>query len=60
VQLARRRQGLDPAVVARAWAAPPRRSGRFHALAARKHTKRIVAAAIARELAGFPWAELTA
>jgi transposase len=29
-------------------------------LAARKHTKSIVAAAIARELAGFLWAEMTA
>jgi hypothetical protein len=29
-------------------------------LAARKNTKTIVAAAIARELAGFLWAEMTA
>jgi transposase len=34
--------------------------GRFRRLAARKHTKRIVVAAIARELAGFLWAEMTA
>jgi transposase len=60
VELARRQHGLDPAVVARARAAQQRLSGRFRALAARKNTKSIVAAAIARELAGFLWAEMTA
>jgi transposase len=60
VELARRRQGLDPAVIARAWAAQQRLCARFRTLAARKHTKSIVAAAIARELAGFLWAEMTA
>jgi transposase len=59
-ELARRQQGLDPAILARAWAAQQRLSGRFRRLAARKHTKSIVAAAIARELAGFLWAEMTA
>jgi hypothetical protein len=49
-----------PAVIARAWAAQQRRCARFRTLAARKHTKSIVAAAIARELAGFLWAEMTA
>jgi ligand-binding sensor domain-containing protein len=47
-------------VVARAWAAQLRLSARFRALAARKNTKSIVAAAIARELAGFLWAEMVA
>jgi len=60
VEIARRQQGLPPEVVARAWAAQQRLSGRFRTLAARKHTKSIVAAAIARELAGFLWAEMTA
>ena len=46
-------------MVARAWAAQQRRCGRFRVLAARKDTKSI-AAAIARELAGFWWAEMTA
>jgi transposase len=59
-EIARRQQGLPPEVVARAWAAQQRLSGRFRTLAARKHTKSIVAAAIARELAGFLWAEMTA
>jgi transposase len=39
VELARRQHGLDPAVVAGAWAAQQRLSGRFRALAARKNTK---------------------
>jgi transposase len=59
-EIARRQQGLDPAVIARAWAAQQRLCARFRALAARKHTNSIVAAAIARELAGFLWAEMTA
>jgi transposase len=60
VQIARRQHGLDPAVVARAWAAQQRLCARFRVLAARKNIKPIVAAAIARELAGFLWAEMTA
>jgi transposase len=59
-EIARRQQGLDPAVIARAWAAQQRLCARFRTLAARKHTKSIVAAATARELAGFLWAEMTA
>lgn len=58
--IAGRQLGLDPEVVARAWAAQLRLSARFRALAARKNTKSIVAAAIARELAGFLWAEMVA
>jgi transposase len=59
-EIARRQQGLDPAVITRAWAAQQRLCRRFRTLAARKNTKSIVAAAIARELAGFLWAEMTA
>src|SRR5919204_326560 len=59
VEIARRQHGLDPAVVARAWAAQQRLCARFRVLAARKNIKPIVAAAIARELAGFLWAEMT-
>ena len=58
--IARRHHGLDPAVIARAWVAQQRLCGHFRRLAARKHTKSIVAAAIAWELAGFLWAEMTA
>ena len=59
-EIAKRHDGLAPDVVARAWAAQLRLCGRFRHLAARKNTKSVVAAAIARELAGFLWAEMTA
>jgi transposase len=59
-EIAKRQEGLAPEVVARAWAAQLRLCGRFRHLAARKNTKSVVAAAIARELAGFLWAEMTA
>ena len=58
--IAARHQGLDPEVVTRAWAAQLRLCGRFRRLAARKTAKTVVATAIARELAGFLWAEMTA
>jgi hypothetical protein len=58
--LQRRQEGLDPAVVARAWAAQLRLCGKFHRLDARKTNRKIVVTAIARELAGFIWAEMTA
>lgn len=57
--LARRHDGLDPAVVARAWAAQLRLCGKFHRLDARKTNRKIVVTAVARELAGFVWAEMT-
>ena len=59
-ELRRRHQGLPPQVVTRAWAAQLRLCGRFRRLAARKHIKGVVATAIARELVGFLWAEMTA
>ena len=55
-----RQEGLAPATVARAWAAQVRLSARFRALDARKHVRSVVAAAVARELAGFLWAEMNA
>ena len=60
VDLRDRHQGLDPQVVARAWAAQLRLCGRFRRLAARKDSKNVVVTAIARELAGFLWAEMAA
>ena len=59
-EIATRHEGLPPEVVARAWGAQLRLCGRFRHLAARKNTKSVVAAAIARELAGFLWAEMVA
>jgi transposase len=58
--IAKRQDGLPPEVVARAWAAQLRLCGRFRHLGERKANKSVVAAAIARELAGFLWAEMTA
>jgi transposase len=60
LQLRQRQQGLDPQVAARAWAAQLRLCGRFRRLAARKDSKNVVVTAIARELAGFLWAEMAA
>jgi len=60
VEIAKRHEGLPPEVVARAWKAQLRLCGRFRHLAAKKNTKSVVAAAVARELAGFLWAEMTA
>lgn len=57
-EIAKRHENLAPVVVARAWVAQPRLCGRFRHLAAHKDTKSVVAAAIARELAGFLWAEM--
>jgi transposase len=56
----RRQEGLDPAVVARAWHAQLRLCGRFRRLDARKTNRKTVVTAVARELAGFVWAEMTA
>lgn len=58
--LKRRQEGLDPAVVARAWTAQLRLCGKFARLDARKNNRKTVVTAIARELAGFVWAEMTA
>jgi transposase len=56
----RRHAGLDPEVVARAWKAQLRLCGRFRRLDARKTSRNVVVTAIARELAGFIWAEMIA
>ena len=58
--IAQRQEGVSPATIARSWEAQNRLSKRFATLAARKNVKSIVAAAVARELAGFAWAEMTA
>jgi len=57
--IAHRHQGLPPQVIARAWKAQLRLCGRFRRLDARKTSRNIVVTAIARELAGFVWAEMT-
>ena len=57
--LGRRHQNLDPAVVARSWAAQLRLCGKFRRLDARKTSRKTVVTAVARELAGFVWVEMT-
>lgn len=58
--LTRRHDGLDAQVVARAWAAQLRLCGKFRRLDERKANRKTVVTAVARELAGFLWAEMTA
>jgi transposase len=60
VDLRRRQQHADPATLARSWAAQQRLCGRFRRLANRKTDTKVVVTAIARELAGFLWAEMVA
>lgn len=54
-----RQQGLGPQVCARAWKAQQRLCGRFRRLDQRITSRNVVVTAIARELAGFVWAEMT-
>ena len=58
--IARRQEGVHPDTVARAWVAQQRLARRFKALSVRKGVQSVVNAAVARELAGFVWAEMTA
>lgn len=58
--ITKRQAGLDPTVVARAWAAQLRLCGKFRRLDTRKTNRKVVVTAVARELAGFVWAEMTA
>jgi transposase len=58
--IAKRHHGLPPEVIERAWHAQVRLTNRFRLLAAHKNVRSIVATAVARELAGFLWAEMNA
>jgi transposase len=58
--IAARHADLPPEVIARAWNAQVRLNRRFSSLARRKNVRSVVAAAVARELAGFLWAEMNA
>ena len=59
VALRARQRGATPATVARSWAAQQRLCARFRRLSARKTSRNVVTVAVARELAGFLWAEMT-
>lgn len=58
--IAKRHADLDPEVIAQAWKAQLRCRRTFQRLAERKDSKKLAATAVARELAGFVWAELVA
>jgi transposase len=60
VTLRRRQEGAPAQTLARSWAAQLRLTRRFRHLASKKNVKPVVAAAVARELAGFLWAEMVA
>jgi transposase len=60
VELRRGQAGLERDTVARARAVQVRLCGRFRRLDERKTNRNIVVTAVARELAGFVWAEMTA
>jgi transposase len=59
-EMGRRQEGLTPEVLARAWKAQLRLCGRYRRLSARKTSRNVVITAVARELAGHLWAEMTA
>ena len=56
--LTRRQEGLDPQTIARAWAAQQQLCRRFRTLDARKPARKVVVAAIARELAGLRYRQI--
>jgi hypothetical protein len=60
VDIRRRHEGLEQETIARVYAAQVRLCGRFRRRDERKTNRNILVAAIARELAGFIWAEMTA
>lgn len=57
--LRRRQDGLPPAVLARSWKAQQRLHATWAKMSARGKPHGVTAAAVARELAGFVWAEMT-
>ena len=62
--LRERQRGVPADTLARSWHAQQRLCGRFRRMSERKNVKTgkpatVVATAIARELAGFLWAEMT-
>lgn len=58
--LRKRHEACSKETIGRAWQAQVRLCGRFRRLSARKNVKSVVATAVARELSGFLWAEMTA
>lgn len=59
VTLRRRQHDADPQTLARSWRAQRRLYGRYKAMTARGKPPAVAVTAMARELAGFVWAEMT-
>lgn len=59
-EIKKRQARASDETIARAWAAQVHLTAKFRRLAATKSSRNIVATAVARELAGFLWAEMTA
>lgn len=57
--LRRRQDGLPPATLARSWKAQQRLHATYAKMTARGKPSGVVVTAVARELAGFVWAEMT-
>jgi hypothetical protein len=57
--LRRRQDGLAPETLARSWTAQQRLPATYRKLTARGKPAGVAAVAVARELAGFVWAEMT-
>jgi len=60
VTLQRRQRDASPELVARSWRAQLYLARKFRRLDEKKSVRKVVVTAIARELAGFLWAEMTA
>jgi len=59
VTLRRRQRDASPATLARSWQAQRRLHGRYKTMTARSKPAGVAVTAMARELAGFVWAEMT-
>jgi transposase len=59
VTLRRRQRDADPQTLARSWRAQRRLHARYKAMTARGKPAAVAVTAMARELAGFVWAEMT-
>jgi len=57
--LRRRQHGAAPETIARSWKAQRRPHGKYRTVTARGKAAAEAVTAIARELAGFAWAEMT-
>ena len=55
-----RQRRVETETIARSWKAQQRLCGRFHRLSGRINSRSVVVTAVARELAGFLWAEMIA